>query len=130
MATTGSSRSTGNSDVTLSLRSRYRNTRVRKDDETKIVFFGIWRPPVVEETRPPKRHRISPDEIHRPDLISHREYGDPNLFWAIAIRNNMLFPFLDIKKHLLDGSVLMIPHIDDVMAALQRSSPNSPSRRV
>jgi hypothetical protein len=115
------------SEVRISLRSRYRNTRVKKDAETGEVFFAIWRPPSIQETKPPKKHRIAPDELDRPDLIATREYGDPSLFWAIALRNNLILPFIDVRKRLSEGRhILIIPHIDDVMAALQNSSPTSP----
>lgn len=119
-----------NNEVSLSLRSRYRNTRVRKDPSTGHVFFGTWRAPPITETKPSKKHMISPDEIHRPDLISYREYGDVSLFWAIAVRNNILCPILELRNFLLNNNALIIPHIDDVMSALQRSSPKSPGVRA
>jgi hypothetical protein len=119
-----------NNEVSLSLRSRYRNTRVRKDPTTGHVFFGVWRAPPVTETKPSKKHMIAPDEVYRPDLIAYREYGDASLFWAIAVRNNILFPMLDLKNFLLTNNALVIPHVDDVMSALQRSSPKSPGIRA
>jgi hypothetical protein len=129
MPTNESPQAASSSEVILSLRSRYRNTRVRKDSDTGDVFFGTWRPPPVEETRPPKIHRIKPDEIYNPGLIAYREYGDVNFFWAIAMRNNLLFPFIEVKTLLENNNVLLIPHIDDVMAAIQKSSPNAPPVR-
>lgn len=91
------------------------------------MFFAPWRPPEIRETKPVSHHKIQPDEFGRPDLVAQREYGDPTLFWAIALRNNLMMPMIDIKKLLDEGrATLIIPHIDDVVAALQKSSPTSP----
>jgi len=127
MAITPNPTSSGSSEVQLSTRSRYRKTRLRKDSVSGTVFFGIWRPPEIIETKPSKKHRIQTDEVHDPGLIAHREYGDKTLFWAIAVRNNLMLPMVDIKTMVDSGnSILFIPHIDDVTSALQRASPNSP----
>lgn len=107
--------------------SRYRNTRVysdtkSSDDPTTVVFFGTWRPPRIVETRPPIQHWVAPDEIHRPDLISFRVYGNPELFWAIAMRNNWMLPIADIQV----GRMLLCPHLDDIQQALNSSFSTNP----
>lgn len=106
--------------VEIDTTSRYRNTRLLIDGNN-IVFFGTWRPPKIFETQLPLAHIVAPEEVKRPDLISYRVYKDPNMFWAIAIRNNVFMPLKDIRV----GQTLLCPHIDDVMAALARSSQNS-----
>lgn len=116
-------------EVRLDLLSRYRNTRVF--DATfprgKVVFFGTWRPPPIVETKPPVRHKVSADERTRPDLIAFRVYGDPGLFWAIAMRNNLMFPLMDLAPFADDHrNILMCPQLDDVQRALQNSSSRTP----
>lgn len=112
--------------IRLSPVSRYRNTRVYSDPEARTgkteVFFGVWRPPTIIESRPTVKHNVAPDEINRPDLISFRVYGNPDLFWVIALRNNWLLPILDIKA----GQVLECPHLDDITAAFNSSFSGNP----
>lgn len=89
-----------------------------RTNEAKTKFFEIWRPPEIVETKPPIRHKVKPDEVRRPDLISHRFYGDKTFYWAIAIRNNLLLPFAEMEE----GQLLLIPQFDDVIRALQAGS--------
>jgi hypothetical protein len=113
-------------EVRLDFTSRYRNTRLFQGDfdrGNKIVFFGTWRPPLIIETKPPIRHKMGPDEANRPDLISYRVYGDPALFWAIAMRNNLMLPMVDLQEFIDDPKkVLLCPQLDDIQRALQVSS--------
>jgi hypothetical protein len=83
-----------------------------------IVFFGTWKAPDILQTQPSTIHVVQADEIRRPDLISFRVYNDPNLFWAIAIRNLILMPLKDIEV----GQSLVCPHINDISSALAASS--------
>jgi hypothetical protein len=116
-------------EIRLDLLSRYRNTRVFQSDferGDKVVFFGTWRPPPIIETRPPIRHKVLADEITRPDIIAYRVYGDASLFWAIAIRNNLLLPLVDLQAFQDDPKkVLLCPQMDDIQRALQESSANN-----
>lgn len=91
------------------------------------MFFGSWRPPQIIETKPPIRHKVTAEERTRPDLVSYRVYGDPTLFWAIAMRNNMLLPLTELAEFADDPrKVLLCPQMDDVQRALQNSSSNNP----
>ncbi len=35
--------------------------------------------------------------VHRPDLLASDLYGDPDLFWIVAVRNGMQDPVFDLK---------------------------------
>lgn len=107
--------------VPLLTGSRYRRTRLYKDTTMNQVYFGAWRPPIIREIRPVSYHIVVKDEIHRPDLISYRVYGRSDLWWAIAIRNNLLLPIIDTEA----GHSLACPHLDDIMAALGSSGINT-----
>lgn len=102
--------------------SRYRNTRLYEDRDLAQTYFGVWRVPNIRATKPESIHRVSPDEKCRPDLIAFHVYGNPSLFWAIAIRNGILLPIRDITI----GQVLVCPHLDDIMASLLASASNNP----
>jgi hypothetical protein len=114
-------------EIRLDLLSRYRNTRPFQADfegrGDKVVFFGTWRPPQIIETKPPIRHKVLVDEATRPDLISFRVYGDVTLFWAIAMRNNLLLPLVELQEFQQDPRrVLLCPQMDDIQRALENSS--------
>lgn len=104
--------------VLLSSRSRYLNTKVRRDADTKEVFFDIFKVPKIVETKPATTFRVTSRYLNRPDLIAHQVYNDVTMFWPIAIRNNILNPLTDMQI----GQVLRIPNIEDVLAGLQRST--------
>jgi hypothetical protein len=98
--------------------SRYRNTRVYKDMTLNQVYFGSWKPPKIIEKLPVTLHIVVADEMHRPDLISFRVYARSDFFWAIALRNGVIMPVVDLAI----GQSLVCPHIEDVLASLSTSS--------
>lgn len=108
--------------ITISPLSRYRSTRAFSDLATQQVFFGTWKPPRIVLRRPVSFRTILPDEVFRPDLLAFRTYGNPNLFWAIALANNIMLPMRDMKV----GQNLVLPHVEDVLAALTSAFNNSP----
>lgn len=44
--------------------------------------------------------------VHRPDLLANDIYGDPDLFWVIAVRNGLQDPVFDFKLN----ELYTIPH--------------------
>lgn len=104
--------------VPISSTSRYRNTRMYKDTTMNAVYFGSWKPPKIMERRPTAIHIVVADELHRPDLISFRVYSRSDMFWAIAVRNGIIMPVVDMVK----GQPLTCPHIEDILAALSTST--------
>lgn len=104
--------------------SRYRRTRVFSDEEILPdgrPFFGTWRSPEIVLRRPPSFRVLQADEITRPDLLAFRTYGNPNLFWAIAVTNNIMLPMRDMRV----GQNVVIPHVEDVLGALNQAFSNS-----
>lgn len=44
--------------------------------------------------------------VNRPDLLAFDLYGDPDLFWVLAVRNGLQDPVFDFKL----GELYVIPH--------------------
>ena len=59
---------------------------------------------------PVKYYRIRDEDAMRPDLISHKMYGNVFFFWIIMIVNNIENPLTDI----IPGMLLKIPSVLDV----------------
>lgn len=110
------------SSIQVPQRSRYKNTPVYRslfEKTGKVTFFGTWDPIELRERRLPSYYTVASDEVHpaRPDLIAWRNYGDPALFWPIALRNGIFFPLRDLSV----GMILVVPHKADIVSALNRS---------
>jgi hypothetical protein len=58
---------------------------------------------------------ISKELINRPDLISSKAYGTPDLWWVIYEFNGIADPLFDLPA----GTVLRIPKLDNVLAAIR-----------
>lgn len=54
-------------------------------------------------------HVVDPTEENRLDIISNIYYGTPNLYWAIAMANNILDPMVIVR-----GTVLKIPSYESL----------------
>lgn len=54
---------------------------------------------------------------HRFDLISYEVYQIPDLYWVIALYNNIIDPFEDIV-----GRTFEIPHLRDVYDFINENS--------
>lgn len=107
--------------ILLDLKSRYRNTLVHRAEDTSRAagkpFFDLWKPPRIKETKPPTLVRVTARYVRRPDLIAADVYGDPTLYWVIALRNGHLLPIRDLEV----GKMMFVPALEDVMAGLQTS---------
>lgn len=57
---------------------------------------------------------ITQDLTQRPDLISQKAYGTPDLWWVIYEFNGIKDPLFDMKI----GQILRIPQIDRVLNAV------------
>lgn len=61
-------------------------------------------------TRPTLYYRVREVDLHAPDLISFKAYGQEQYWWVICLVNNVL----DTGEDLFIGQVLMIPDILDI----------------
>ena len=58
---------------------------------------------------------IKQEDILRPDLISQKAYGQPDLWWVIFEYNNIQDPLFELKE----SQILKIPGINRVLAAIK-----------
>lgn len=57
---------------------------------------------------------VKQEDILRPDLISQKAYGQPDLWWVILEYNNIQDPLFELKE----SQILKIPAIERVLAAI------------
>ena len=60
----------------------------------------------VDMSQYDKYHEVTHREVNRLDMISNMYYGDPQFWWAIAMANNIIDPFV-----IPLGSVLRVPSL-------------------
>lgn len=58
----------------------------------------------------PVYYRVAGGDDMRPDLISTKVYGTPNLWWVLMLVNDISNPLVDIDL----GTVLIVPNRIDV----------------
>jgi len=103
-----------NSDAKIELpfSSRYHLTSLF-EKEGKL-FWGLWQPPEIQIDG--DEERIIVDDAHAGGLglYAFEEYGDPELFWAIAHVNKIDYP----PEQVVRGLEIIIPKKENVIAAL------------
>lgn len=77
-------------------------------------FLVLRRPLNLEESNGDVFVTITQDLIRRPDMISHKAYGTPDLWWAIMEYNGIRDPMFDLTMN----QILRIPQVDRVLAAI------------
>ena len=78
---------------------------------------------------------IIPDEMKRPDILAHRQYGDVRYTWVIFLINNMHDPywnwpmdarnfksFMDNKYGSIDQSKIIVHHYEKIINARVEST--------
>jgi len=83
-----------------------RNSRLQLGNLVSVQGVEFWDllvlPPVPEREDDTQYTVIGGDRI---DLIAHRQYGDPTLWWVIAVANDMELLPVDMNV----GDTLRIP---------------------
>jgi hypothetical protein len=90
--------------------SRFRNQPVFRTADGAL-FFGVYRRPVFSSSSRDRYHTVMEGEELRLDSISYRYYRTPELWWALAVANNLVSVFDDVAV----GDVLLIPDIASVV---------------
>ena len=78
------------------------------------VFFGMFNPPAFPVSPTDTFHTVRQGEVLRLDLLSYRFYNTPELWWVLALVNDILSPFDDITI----GSILRVPALRTVNSYL------------
>ena len=95
--------------------TRYTNGIVAVNRSGKN-FLVLRKPLKLEEDSTDTFIVITQEITRRPDLISHRVYGVPELWWAIYEFNNIRDPLFGLKQ----GQILRIPSIERVLEAIEK----------
>lgn len=89
--------------------SRYkRNRQVYNSDVDKIYLETMNRYDIIVSDTP-IYHVVDVTEENRLDKIAFNYYGDASLYWAIAMVNNIIDPFI-----VQMNTILIIPYIEDL----------------
>lgn len=107
--------------ITLSSRSRYKDTKVYAADDG-MPEFALWEAPVefTEDREGYREHRIKKNEIGLLDMLAVHYFGPghESLWWVIAIVNGMVDPEMEMYP----GQVILIPPRDAVLEFIARVS--------
>lgn len=101
----------------LATTSRYRETslfssRAEKKDPriAEDTFFGTFVSPEIRLTNQDAFITIQNKDNGRLDLMATEFYGDPRLWWVIALANNIVDPTYGVEV----GTVIRIPRPENV----------------
>jgi hypothetical protein len=92
--------------------SRYINTPIKLNEDR--YHYILYQKPRIPESSSDKYHIVEPLEANRLDLIANKYYENSNLWWMIALANNIIDPSI-----ILEGRLLRIPSQIDVLNAIQ-----------
>ena len=84
--------------------SRYSIYRQIINNENDVYIETSNRTP-IEKSDKDIYHEVQREEENRLDIIANKYYGDPDLFWIIAMGNDMIDPFV-VKV----GDIIRIPY--------------------
>lgn len=73
----------------------------------KNWYLDLWVPRSVPKSEFDKIIIIPPEFDQRPDLLAHREYGTPRLWWVFSIRNPDLI--IDPINDFVAGLEIYVP---------------------
>jgi|SRR5581483_2149796 len=92
--------------------SMFNNAKLYVDDGSN-QFFSFTKNISFPESQTDSFHVVQAGEVNRLDIISNNFYQTPNLWWVIAVANNIVNPFSDVYV----GKPLRIPDIAIVRAS-------------
>lgn len=84
--------------------SRYGILRVIEDNGQ--TYLETYNQRFVPESDGDSYHIVEHSEVNRLDIISEKYYSTPDLWWSIALANNMIDPFI-----VNEGVMLRIPSL-------------------
>lgn len=94
--------------------SRYSKGLVATNRSNK-PFLVLRRPLALEPSEDDTFIVVTQEYTKRPELLSSKVYGTPELWWVIYEFNGIMDPLFDLKI----DQVLRIPSLDRVVQAIQ-----------
>ena len=89
---------------------RYRSCKLLEDKETGEVLLSTREIVDIPVKSDDIYHRVKSHETSRLDVLAHKYYKNPLLWWVIAQANNITDPM----KLLNPGDILRIPSIESL----------------
>lgn len=89
--------------------SRYTRNRQIYNYDTDKIYLESTNQYKITVSDTPIYHVVDFKEEGRLDKISNLYYGSPNFYWAIALANNIIDPFI-VKAN----TILVIPYIENL----------------
>lgn len=86
-------------------------TKNRSDED----FLILRRPLNIEQSDGDVFVVVDKELESRPDLVSTRAYGIPDLWWAVYEFNDIRDPLFQLKA----GQILRIPDLDKILIAIE-----------
>lgn len=102
-------------DKIVSENSYERYSSVIEESETGDIYLDTPNLPDIDEDETDREYRIHEMYHRRPDKLAFDLYGDSDLWWVIAQRNNWEHPVFDCFK----GKTILAPHPDRVKKLLE-----------
>ena len=99
----------------VTVESRYKLTPTKVDDAVAVgkLRFEIWKQPEIDMTTA-SIYVVVESDLQRMDNIAYTTLGDPRLFWAICLVNNIRNPLTCITP----GMSLKIPTLEAILESL------------
>ena len=96
--------------------SRYKILRkIVEDGDEQSAYLETQNQRFVAESDKDIYHFVKDGEENRLDIISQKYYGTPDLWWAIALANEFIDPFV-----VNEGALIRIPSVITLNDANQR----------
>jgi len=93
--------------------SRYKHTNIYEGPDGSF-YFGIWKVPTIEENPYDTFYTVKFSEARRLEKIAFMKYGNVNLWWVLALANNILDPFSELSE----GQVIRIPNLAYIISQI------------
>lgn len=99
--------------------SRYQVLRLIEDPEESELkpssYLETQNQRVVRKSDNDQYHIVTHAEVNRLDLIADKYYGDASFWWAIALANEYIDPFI-----VNEGTMVRIPSMYTLIESRQR----------
>ena len=96
--------------ILIDRNSRYRDTILLKDTETKNLYFDLWESTLSNtlfaDTISDIEHTVTNVEIGCLDLIALDYYNNERLWWVVAWFNGIIDPIEEMKAN----QIIIIPN--------------------
>lgn len=93
--------------------SRFRKSSILRDPDG-TEYLETFPVPKIPERADDVYHEVNSGQEGRLDLISYHYYGTAELWWVLAVANDLFFPMEEVTA----GLVLRVPSSDYVFGEL------------